>query len=75
MYMLFLFYLKFLFTVAWLKVIRGSGALRVMGNNLGGSVRLEDFSMSLEWSNIGNLHLHLLQVNAPCQSVLKALIC
>ncbi|CAH8287031.1 unnamed protein product [Eruca vesicaria subsp. sativa] len=41
--------------------IRGSGALRVMGNNLGGSVRLEDFSMSLEWSNIGNLHLHLLQ--------------
>ncbi|XP_024008742.1 putative BPI/LBP family protein At1g04970 isoform X2 [Eutrema salsugineum] len=42
-------------------VIRGSGALRVMGNNLGGSVRLEDFSMSLKWSNIGNLHLHLLQ--------------
>ncbi|KAJ0245063.1 putative BPI/LBP family protein [Hirschfeldia incana] len=41
--------------------IRGSGALRVMGNNLGGSVKLEDFSMSLEWSNIGNLHLHLLQ--------------
>ncbi|KAL1212357.1 putative BPI/LBP family protein [Cardamine amara subsp. amara] len=42
-------------------VIRGSGALKVMGNNLGGSVRLEDFSMSLKWSNIGNLHLHLLQ--------------
>nr|VDD41548.1 unnamed protein product [Brassica oleracea] len=41
--------------------IRGSGALRVMGNNLGGSVKLEDFSMSLKWSNIGNLHLHLLQ--------------
>ncbi|CAH8251196.1 unnamed protein product [Arabidopsis lyrata] len=42
-------------------MIRGSGALRVMGNNLGGSVSLEDFSMSLKWSNIGNLHLHLLQ--------------
>lgn len=38
-----------------------------MGNNLGGSVKLEDFSMSLKWSNIGNLHLHLLQVNAQCQ--------
>ncbi|CAH2038891.1 unnamed protein product [Thlaspi arvense] len=42
-------------------VIRGSGALRVTGNNLGGSVKLEDFSMSLKWSNVGNLHLHLLQ--------------
>ncbi|CAN8295583.1 unnamed protein product [Cochlearia groenlandica] len=42
-------------------VIRGAGALRVIGNNLGGSVKLEDFAMSLKWSNIGNLHLHLLQ--------------
>uniref|UniRef100_A0A1J3J382 Putative BPI/LBP family protein n=1 Tax=Noccaea caerulescens TaxID=107243 RepID=A0A1J3J382_NOCCA len=42
-------------------VIRGSGALRLMGNNLGGSVRLQDFSMSLKWSNIGKLRLHLLQ--------------
>ncbi|EOA40204.1 hypothetical protein CARUB_v10008924mg [Capsella rubella] len=42
-------------------VIRGSGALRVMGNNLGGTVSLQDFSMTLKWSNIGNLHLHLLQ--------------
>ncbi|CAA7054088.1 unnamed protein product [Microthlaspi erraticum] len=42
-------------------VIQASGALKVMGNNLGGSVKLEDFSMSLKWSNIGNLHLHLLQ--------------
>ncbi|XP_010457566.1 PREDICTED: putative BPI/LBP family protein At1g04970 isoform X2 [Camelina sativa] len=42
-------------------VIRGSGALQVMDNNLGGSVSLQDFSMTLKWSNIGNLHLHLLQ--------------
>jgi hypothetical protein len=55
-------------------MIRGSGALRVMGNNLGGSVSLEDFSMSLKWSNIGNLHLHLLQVKPSCQ-VFKALAC
>lgn len=58
----------------WLQMIRGSGALRVMGNNLGGSVSLEDFSMSLKWSNIGNLHLHLLQVKPSCQ-VFKALPC
>ncbi|XP_010542995.1 PREDICTED: putative BPI/LBP family protein At1g04970 [Tarenaya hassleriana] len=42
-------------------VVSGSGSLKVTGNNLGGSVRLEDFAMSLKWSNIGNLHLHLIQ--------------
>ncbi|WCJ37437.1 lipid-binding serum glycoprotein family protein [Euphorbia peplus] len=41
--------------------IRGSGEVRISGNKLGGSVKLNDFSMSLKWSKIGNLHLYLVQ--------------
>ncbi|KAL5581757.1 hypothetical protein UlMin_014199 [Ulmus minor] len=42
-------------------VIRASGSAKISGNNLAGSVKLEDFSMSLKWSNIGNLRLYLIQ--------------
>ncbi|XP_009365155.2 putative BPI/LBP family protein At1g04970 [Pyrus x bretschneideri] len=42
-------------------VIRGSGSVKISGNNLAGSVKLNDFSMSLKWSNIGNLRLYLVQ--------------
>lgn len=42
-------------------VIRGSGLAKLLGNNLAGSVELDDFVMSLKWSNIGNLHLFLIQ--------------
>ncbi|PKI32552.1 hypothetical protein CRG98_047050 [Punica granatum] len=42
-------------------VIRGSGSVRIVQNNLAGSVKLSDFSMSLKWSNIGNLRIYLVQ--------------
>ncbi|KAJ6401400.1 hypothetical protein OIU84_016755 [Salix udensis] len=42
-------------------VIRGSGSVGIAGNNLVGSVKLNDFSMSLEWSNVGNLRMYLIQ--------------
>lgn len=32
-------------------------------NNLAGTVVLKKFSMSLNWSKIGDLHMHLLQVH------------
>ncbi|EEF33422.1 Lipopolysaccharide-binding protein precursor, putative [Ricinus communis] len=41
--------------------IRGSGSVGISGNKLGGSVKLIDFSMSLKWSNVGNLRLYLVQ--------------
>lgn len=42
-------------------VIHGSCSVKILGNNLGGSVRLNDFTMSLKWSKIGNLRLYLIQ--------------
>uniref|UniRef100_A0A2N9EPR4 Lipid-binding serum glycoprotein C-terminal domain-containing protein n=1 Tax=Fagus sylvatica TaxID=28930 RepID=A0A2N9EPR4_FAGSY len=42
-------------------VIRASGLVKIVGNNLAGSVKLNDFTMSLKWSNIGNLRLYLIQ--------------
>ncbi|XVF81533.1 hypothetical protein PTKIN_Ptkin15bG0162800 [Pterospermum kingtungense] len=42
-------------------VIRGSGSVKIVGNNLGGSVKLEDLTMSLKWSQIGNLRMYLIQ--------------
>ncbi|KAM7274585.1 hypothetical protein ACFE04_016451 [Oxalis oulophora] len=42
-------------------VIRGSGSVQISGNNLTGSVKLNDFTMSQNWSDIGNLRLYLIQ--------------
>ncbi|KAJ1389021.1 Lipid-binding serum glycoprotein, C-terminal [Sesbania bispinosa] len=42
-------------------VIQASGLVKINGNNLVGAVRLDDFAMSLKWSNIGNLRMHLIQ--------------
>ncbi|XP_057726917.1 putative BPI/LBP family protein At1g04970 [Arachis stenosperma] len=42
-------------------VIRASGLVKVNGNNLIGAVKLDDFSMSLKWSTIGNLRMYLVQ--------------
>lgn len=42
-------------------VTRGSGSVKIIGNNLAGSVKLNNFSMKLKWSNIGKLHLNLIQ--------------
>ncbi|KAI3440922.1 uncharacterized protein J3R85_002954 [Psidium guajava] len=42
-------------------VIRGSGSVKILQNNLAGSVKLKDFAMSLKWSTIGNLRVYLIQ--------------
>uniref|UniRef100_A0A5B7BY55 Lipid-binding serum glycoprotein C-terminal domain-containing protein n=1 Tax=Davidia involucrata TaxID=16924 RepID=A0A5B7BY55_DAVIN len=42
-------------------VISLSGSARISRNNLAGSVELNDFSMSLKWSEIGKLHMHMIQ--------------
>ncbi|KAL5861517.1 hypothetical protein ACOSQ4_002813 [Xanthoceras sorbifolium] len=42
-------------------VIRGSGSVKILGNKLTGSVKLNDFTMSLNWSQIGKLRLGLIQ--------------
>ncbi|XP_021274461.1 putative BPI/LBP family protein At1g04970 isoform X1 [Herrania umbratica] len=41
--------------------IHGSGSVKIVGNNLGGSVKLDDLVMSLKWSQIGNLRMYLIQ--------------
>ena len=45
-----------------LQVFHGSGSVEVIKNNLAGSVKLNDFSMKLKWSKIGNLRMFLIQV-------------
>ncbi|KAK9285155.1 hypothetical protein L1049_024341 [Liquidambar formosana] len=42
-------------------VIRASGSVKISGNNLAGSVKLDDFTMSLKWSKIGSLRMYLIQ--------------
>ncbi|XP_028758009.1 putative BPI/LBP family protein At1g04970 [Neltuma alba] len=42
-------------------VIQGSGSVKINGNNLAGTIGLDDFAMSLKWSNIGNLRMYLIQ--------------
>ncbi|XWS75826.1 hypothetical protein CRYUN_Cryun01aG0125400 [Craigia yunnanensis] len=41
--------------------ICGSGSVKIVGNNLGGSVKLDDLVMSLKWSQIGDLRMYLIQ--------------
>ncbi|KAJ7960308.1 Lipid binding protein BPI/LBP [Quillaja saponaria] len=42
-------------------VIHASGSVRIEGNNLAGNMRLDNFAMSLKWSNIGSLRMYLIQ--------------
>ncbi|CAL5341657.1 unnamed protein product [Camellia sinensis] len=42
-------------------VINLSGYPEISRNNLAGSVKLNDLTLSLKWSTIGSLHIHLLQ--------------
>lgn len=42
-------------------VIRALGSVKIVGNNLAASVKLDDFSMSLKWSKIGKLRMFLVQ--------------
>lgn len=42
-------------------VFHGSGSVKIVKNNLAGSLKLNDFSMQLKWSKIGNLRMFLIQ--------------
>lgn len=42
-------------------VIRGSALVKMIENNLAGSVKMDDLDMSLKWSEIGNLHMYLIR--------------
>lgn len=41
--------------------IEGSGSVKIVGNNLAGSIKLNNFATSLKWSRIGNLRMRLIQ--------------
>ncbi|XP_057955735.1 putative BPI/LBP family protein At1g04970 [Malania oleifera] len=42
-------------------VIHAWGSVKIQRNNLVGNVKLDDFTMSLKWSKIGNLRMYLIQ--------------
>ncbi|KAK1297548.1 putative BPI/LBP family protein [Acorus calamus] len=42
-------------------VATASGVLEVSGNNLAGQAELDDFSLKLKWSNVGDFHMTLIQ--------------
>ncbi|XP_071726025.1 putative BPI/LBP family protein At1g04970 [Rutidosis leptorrhynchoides] len=42
-------------------VMSGTGSVHIIGNNLAGRLNLDDFTMSLKWSKVGNLHMFLIQ--------------
>ncbi|KAF9587930.1 hypothetical protein IFM89_006184 [Coptis chinensis] len=47
------------FSGVW--VISASGSVEISRNMLVGSVGLDDFTLSLKWSNIGKFHMSLIQ--------------
>lgn len=42
--------------------VSGSASPWISNNNLGGSIGLDEFSLSLKWSKIGNFHVNLVRV-------------
>ncbi|XP_010252620.1 PREDICTED: putative BPI/LBP family protein At1g04970 isoform X1 [Nelumbo nucifera] len=42
-------------------VISTSASVEVIRNNLAGNVGLNDFTLTLKWSKVGNFHMHLIQ--------------
>ncbi|KAG6522753.1 hypothetical protein ZIOFF_019905 [Zingiber officinale] len=42
-------------------VVNVSGAVTISGNNLAGQVGLDDFTLSLKWSDVGKFHMSLIQ--------------
>ncbi|KAK4341879.1 hypothetical protein RND71_037695 [Anisodus tanguticus] len=42
--------------------VSGSASPWISNNNLGGSIGLDEFSLSLKWSKIGKLHVNLVRV-------------
>ena len=49
-------------------VINATGSIQISKNNLTGSFGLTEFTMSLKWSNIGDLDMH--QVQAAMSTVI-----
>lgn len=45
-----------------LQVIDASVSPEILGNTLVGVAKLNEFTMSLNWSKIGDLHMYLVQV-------------
>lgn len=45
------------------QVINATGSIQISKNNLTGSFGLTEFTMSLKWSNIGDLDMHQVQVS------------
>lgn len=54
--------LTFDFSPSWLQAVSGSASPWITNNNLGGNIQLDEFSLSLRWSKIGNLHVNLVRV-------------
>ncbi|URE35551.1 BPI LBP family protein [Musa troglodytarum] len=42
-------------------VVSVSGVVEISGNNLAGQVELDDFTLTLKWSDVGNFHMYLIQ--------------
>ncbi|KAM0903112.1 hypothetical protein ACQ4PT_018903 [Festuca glaucescens] len=59
-------------------VVSASGVVEASGNKVYGRVELNDFSLSLKWSNIGNFHMSLIQgvirvfLNTACMPYLNS---
>ncbi|CAM0905682.1 unnamed protein product [Alopecurus aequalis] len=59
-------------------VVSASGAVEASGNKVYGRVELDDFSLSLKWSKIGNFHMSLIQgvirvfLNTACMPYLNS---
>ncbi|XP_010252621.1 PREDICTED: putative BPI/LBP family protein At1g04970 isoform X2 [Nelumbo nucifera] len=45
----------------YFNVISTSASVEVIRNNLAGNVGLNDFTLTLKWSKVGNFHMHLIQ--------------
>lgn len=45
-----------------LQDISATGVPEISGNNLAGSAQLDDFTLKLKWSTVGNFHMSLIQV-------------
>lgn len=60
----FLFFFYVINRLMWssVQVVSASGFPEISGNNLGGRIEIDDFTLSLKWSNIGNFHMYLIQV-------------
>ncbi|KAI3969678.1 hypothetical protein MKX01_020239 [Papaver californicum] len=42
-------------------IVKASGYAKIAENNLGGHIDMEDFDLSLKWSKIGNIRMHLIE--------------